>query len=119
MMLAVNDEHGGVKISRLWPLPAGANPDSLAHRVTQPYRSDVDRWAFPLIDGGTQPLHPLLAWWAVLYALSMPARYEPSSWTSHLNVDQSQDAVPLESALAAALDTCPSLILQTIRTVAV
>ncbi len=75
------------------------------------------RWVFPAIGGAAQPIRPVLTWWAVLYALSMLARYEPASWTDHLDVDQSRNAVPLETALGLALDTCPQLILHAIRAV--
>jgi hypothetical protein len=53
----------------------------------------------------------------VLYALSMLARYEPASWTDHLKVDQSQNAVPLETALGLALDICPQLVWLAIQAV--
>ncbi|MEJ3741743.1 YaaC family protein [Actinomycetes bacterium KLBMP 9797] len=99
---------------RAWPLPPGLDPWD---GRTVPYRGDDDRWAFPVLGGSDRPLHPLLAWWAVLFALSMLARYEPASWTEHLDVDSSPDAVALETALERALDTCPELILQTMRRV--
>lgn len=57
-----------------------------------------------------KPLHPLLAWWAVLFGLSMLARYEPARWTEDLDVDKSALAVPLETVLDAALEACPELI---------
>jgi hypothetical protein len=85
--------------------------------LDRPYRNDRDRWVFPPIDDGGRSLHPLLAWWAVLYTLSMLARYEPASWVSQLQVDNSSVAVPLEAALDHAVDTCPQLILQAIHTV--
>jgi hypothetical protein len=84
----------------------------------QPYRDDEDRWAFPSFDDSGKALHPLLIWWALLFALSMLARYEPASWTSSLDVDVSPNAVPLEAVLDEALDTCPALILQAIHEVA-
>jgi len=114
----VTEDQGGGRITRTWPWPTDSNVDALARRLTQPYRDDHDRWAFPVIAGTARALHPLIAWWAVLFALSMLARYEPASWTSHLNVDRSQDAVPLESALSVAMDSCPQLILHSIRMVA-
>lgn len=82
-----------------------------------PYLGDDDRWVFPGLGGSDLPLHPLLAWWALLFALSMIARYEPSSWTRHLDVDAEATAVKLESMLSLALDTCPQLILHAIRAV--
>jgi hypothetical protein len=72
-------------------LPSGVYPDALG----QPYRDDRDRWVFPPLDDRGEPLHPLLAWWALLFALSMLARYEPASWISALDADASPNAVPL------------------------
>lgn len=94
---------------RFWPYGTfPAVPD-------EPYRDDDDRWVFPPFDDSGKTLHPLLAWWALLFALSMLARYEPASWISHLDVDASANAVPVEAALDAALGTCPELILRAIR----
>ncbi len=104
-------------VPRVWPLPAGQDPDPFIASRTRPYRGDDERWVFPALGGSPVPLHPLLAWWAVLYTLSMLARYEPASWEAHLNVDAEPDAVPLEAALSRALDTCPQLILHAIRAV--
>jgi len=86
-------------------------------RLTLPYRGDDDRWVFPALGGDKTALHPLLAWWALLFVLSMLARYEPASWTGHLDIDASPNTVPLESALGHALDACPRLILNAIRAV--
>ena len=98
---------------RFWPYGTyPAEPD-------QPYRDDYDRWVFPPFDDEGSTLHPLLAWWALLFALSMLARYEPASWVSNLDVDASPNAIPLEAALDEALGTCPELILRAIRTAAV
>ncbi len=74
------------------------------------YRDDDALWVPPAMAGNTQPLHPLLVWWAVLYGLSMVARYQPARWTEHLDVDKSALAVPLETVLDGALDACPELI---------
>lgn len=84
----------------------------------QPYRDDYDKWVFPPFDDAGNTLHPLLIWWALLFALSMLARYEPASWTSNLDVDLNPNAVPLEAVLDEALGTCPELILRAIRVVA-
>jgi hypothetical protein len=104
-------------IQRTWATREWGLTERLVEKVTQPYRADHDRWVFPALDRGSQPLHPLLAWWALLYALSMLARYEPASWTADLNVDTSPVGVALEAALGHALDTCPALILRAIEQV--
>jgi hypothetical protein len=97
---------------RFWP--GGWHPAA----PDQPYRGDYGRWAFPAFGDPGKTLHPLLAWWALLFALSMLARYEPASWISSLDVDGSPDAVPLEAALDEALGACPELILHAIGAVA-
>jgi len=110
-------DSGAVAVWRTWDTREWGLIEIVGEMVTQPYRADNDRWAFPALDGGSQPLHPLLAWWALLHALSMLARYEPASWTTHLNVDTSPTGVALETALGHALDTCPVLILRAIEEV--
>ncbi|TFH68197.1 hypothetical protein [Cellulomonas sp. HD19AZ1] len=52
-------------------------------------------------------LDPLLAWWVMLYALSMLARYRPVEWTRAIDVDKSPSAVWLEQLLDKALDAVP------------
>jgi len=111
------EETHTARIQRTWP-PQPDGMDAFVLRSTTAYRGDDDRQVFPALGGNTRPLHPLLAWWAVLFALSMLARYEPAAWTTHLSVDSSADAVPLETILDRALETCPELILHTIRSVA-
>ena len=70
------------------------------------------RTVLPAVGGNTEPLHPLITWWAVLYGLSMLARYEPSSWTEAISVNRSAHAVVLEVLLDEAANSCPPLILQ-------
>ena len=113
-----------VKAVRFWPGSGFSDPSDgegvareFVNSRTVPYLGEDDRWAFPALGGSTTCLHPLLAWWTLLYALSMLARYEPDTWTIHLTIDTSPTAVPLETALARALDTCPQLIWQAIRAV--
>lgn len=86
-------------------------------RLTQPYRGDSERFIFPAFGGASRPLHPLLAWWALLFALSMLARYEPESWTTYMDRNTSANAVPLEAALDRGLHTCPELISHAIQAV--
>lgn len=116
----VNQSTQVVAVSRSWPIPGGYPPRmserELLHQLTHPYRAENERWVFPAIGGSSEVLHPLLAWWAVLFVLSMLARYVPAEWSSYLAVDQSADAVALEAALGHARDACPQIILHTIQT---
>lgn len=79
--------------------------------LTEPYRGE--RWAFPLVTG--QKLHPLVIWWAVLYAMSMLARYHPEAWALAIDVDRSPWAVPLEHLLDQALEALPEVIFQALE----
>ncbi len=49
-----------------------------------------------------------MTWWALLFALSMLARYEPESWTNYMDRNTSANAVPLEAVFDRALHTCPN-----------
>ncbi|NBH10796.1 YaaC family protein [Amycolatopsis sp. SID8362] len=82
------------------------------------YRSVHDFWIFPNIGKMSTPLHPLLAWWAILFALSMLARYEPGNWSRMVNIDSSSDANAIEHLLDEALDVVPTLLLEAIRSAA-
>ncbi|MFD7451798.1 YaaC family protein [Kitasatospora sp. NPDC059827] len=64
----------------------------------------------PPVAGNDRPLHPLMAWWALLFALSMLACYEPAQWVAHLDVNASRHAVALEHVLDASLTAVPELI---------
>ncbi|MGL4174760.1 MAG: YaaC family protein [Dermatophilaceae bacterium] len=69
----------------------------------------------PAISGGKSTMHPLMAWWAVLYALSILTRYHPQAWTALTNVDTSEHAVPVGYLLDVAQDAVPDLLWRTLR----
>jgi hypothetical protein len=77
-------------------------------------RRDV-RWARPAIGENQDVLSPLMAWWALLYGLSMVARYEPAAWTEALDIDASPIAASLESLLENALTDVPQLVLNELQ----
>lgn len=60
---------------------------------------------------GDAVIRPLMAWWMVLFALSVLARYHPDDWLALINVDESQDAVAFEVALTKAIEHIPELVL--------
>jgi hypothetical protein len=62
-------------------------------------------------------LHPLMAWWAVLYALSMLSRYQPAAWGTLISIDNSRHAVPIERILERAINHLPALIADAITEV--
>lgn len=56
-------------------------------------------------------LSPLMLWWVLLFGLSSVARYDPEVWVAALDVNISEQAVPIEAALDVALEALPELIL--------
>ncbi|MFE2584571.1 YaaC family protein [Streptomyces sp. NPDC059378] len=58
-----------------------------------------------------------MAWWAVLYTLSMPAGYEPASWVKLISLDDSQHAVLIEQLLERTINHLPVLITDAIAEV--
>jgi hypothetical protein len=62
----------------------------------------VSNWVIPVLRGNSYPQHPLVAWWAILYTLSVIARYRPSVWTEALDIDASPDAPAIEYMLDEA-----------------
>lgn len=68
----------------------------------------------PALEREGAPSHPFILWWALLFGLSMRARYEPEGWARDLDVDHSHIAVPLEEALETALRICPGLIVRVV-----
>ncbi len=67
------------------------------------------RWLRPSV-GGAAPSE-LLSWWALLFGLSMLARYEPAGWMKALTLDASVLAAPLQELLGQALERVPDLVL--------
>lgn len=64
----------------------------------------------PRAGDSEQALRPLMAWWGVLYALSMLARYAPSRWTETLSLPDSPIASKIEFLLDSAVDAVPELL---------
>jgi hypothetical protein len=83
--------------------------------VAPQYRFQGERWLRPELGSSSGSLSPLMTWWALLYALSIFARYEPASWVAALDVNESPIAVHLADALDIALDAVPHLVLDVLR----
>lgn len=66
--------------------------------------------AFPTVPGEAAALHPLMAWWGVLYALSMLTRFQPAEWTALIDVNKSHHATVVEFVLDAALAAVSDLL---------
>jgi hypothetical protein len=101
----------GPGLSVVWPAEA---PDVSGHIRTlervAPLTEDFSpRWLRPSVSGVA--LSSLLTWWALLFGLSMVARYEPAGWVGALRYDESELAAPLERLLDVGLDRVPELVL--------
>ncbi|WP_399037870.1 YaaC family protein [Streptomyces sp. ASQP_92] len=93
-------------------VPHHPNPHvSVETLLGTPYRGDV-HYVLPAIEGNQRPLHPLLAWWGVLYGLASVARYEPQSWVKAINIDKANDrtANAIEHLLEMATSAIPELV---------
>jgi hypothetical protein len=66
----------------------------------------------PSVGSDSTYLSTLMTWWALLFALSSIARYEPAAWTTALDVDASPIGNALEDALDEAEARLPHLIIE-------
>jgi hypothetical protein len=73
-----------------------------------------DHWLRPELSDGSSPSE-LITWWALLYALSMLARYEPAAWFRALDYDSSPWAAPLGELLRIGVDVVPDLVLRSLH----
>ncbi|MFJ7903528.1 YaaC family protein [Streptomyces sp. NPDC096198] len=82
------------------------------------YRGPGDAYAFPALGGMSGPVHPLLAWWAALFGLSILARYEPEAWAEIVDINGSPAANAVEHLLDEAIAVVPHMALLAILNVA-
>jgi hypothetical protein len=103
-------EHAGWQdLQRLHP-QLGGLPDIRAPWVRRATQYGGEWWALPALNGMSEPVHPLLTWWAILLALSSLARYEPETWAHLIDVDRSASpAVAIEHLMEEALSAIPAL----------
>lgn len=103
----------GASVRVSWPVEPGTTATSVQERVSVAHGGYT--LAYPCLDASGMALHPLMAWWAVLFGLSILARYEPSRWGRAIDVNASQEAVAIEHLLDSALDCLPELIYRSLR----
>jgi hypothetical protein len=80
------------------------------------YRSADDFVITPAMGSMATGLHPILAWWAALLALSSLARYEPATWSKIVDIDRSAEANAIEHLLDQAIDSVPAAALHMLTT---
>lgn len=93
----------------------GSDSDRRTHLYAKTTEVSGRHFAFPRFGKAANPCHPTVTLWAVLWTLSMLARYEPVRWASTIDVDKSPDATALEEVLADALDLAPWAILDALQ----
>lgn len=86
----VNGWPEGDELRMSWDLVDPTGSQGMAPPFAQVYRGHL--MLFPELPHYTGVLHPLMAWWITLYALSMAARYAPAQWTSTIDVNSSESA---------------------------
>jgi len=103
----------GLRVS--WPLTDGTltGREELLDRVAPLYGQSDERWLRPAL--GEAELSPLMTWWALLYALSMLARYEPGTWSAALDLNKSRLAAGLIQVLDVAMESVPELVLDALN----
>lgn len=108
---------GGFVIKLIWdggaPMADVKQSDWTVEHLDELYAYAWDRThgvVLPAVAGNTKAYDLVVAWWLVLYSLSMLARYYPKEWTEMLDVDRSPLAVPIEHLLSVAYSTVPALI---------
>lgn len=84
----------------------------LLDEVAPEYRFRDERWVRPSVGPNDDYLSPLMAWWVLLYALSMLSRYHAAHWATALDIDTSPVAAEIEFALNVALEAVPHLVLE-------
>jgi hypothetical protein len=95
---------------------SGSSPLMLPDRKTindlgvASYKSADDFVITPAIGSMSTGLHPMLALWAVLLALSSLARYEPAAWSKMLDLNRSAEANAIEHLLDEATDSVPAAV---------
>ncbi len=86
---------------------ADARIDELAERD---WSNDRYFYLRPTIVPVPSPPSILMTWWALLFALSQLARYEPATWTAAIDPDKSALTVPIEEGLRTAKRSLPRLV---------
>ncbi|WRZ91985.1 hypothetical protein OHB54_24670 [Streptomyces sp. NBC_01007] len=112
--LPVIDWVGGeLRMMLLWLRPRSENSGQVdpAQWVRHAVQYRGGWWVLPTHAGMSQPVQPIMAWWAALLVLSTFARYEPEAWAAMINVDSpGSPAVAIEHFLDAALDAIPEMV---------
>ncbi len=104
----------GLGLNVYWPAEKAdvAGRQNTLDRVV-PSAPGGDRWLRPLV--GDASMNDLMLWWALLFGLSMLARYEPAGWNAMLDLDDGALSSHLVRLMDAAVDVVPELVLQALE----
>lgn len=108
-------DDGSLSVAIGWSVHQGESDQDVLDRHSVTYLGE--RLAFPQVGTGPLPAHPVMLWWALLFALSMLARYQPDAWAKYVNVSKSPEAIPIEEMLNRALNVLPETIHRALRKV--
>jgi hypothetical protein len=100
----------GVGIGVMWPELSPELVPPYPHARAAEYGEASEHWLVPGVGDESDRLSPLLLWWALLFGLSLLARYQPAEWRKALDLDRSQYADPLTALLDEALGVVPDLL---------
>lgn len=94
-----------------WKRPDDLGTGHVLDGLLARYRGG-QKLAYPTLedDPAGLPMHPLMAWWMVLYAMSMLTRYQPVRWTEMIDVNRSEHATAIEYVLEAGVSAVPDLV---------
>jgi hypothetical protein len=104
----------GLGLNAYWPTEKAdvAGRQNTLDRVV-PSAPGGDRWLRPLVSNAS--MNDLMMWWALLFGLSMLARYEPAGWNAMLDLDDGALSSHLVRLMDAAVDVIPELVLQALE----
>jgi hypothetical protein len=111
VMLPVSaEDEWGVGVEVTWPeFSSELVPPYPYARIPQRGQAS-HHWLVPAVGEGADRLSPLLLWWALLFGLSLLARYHPAEWRAALDLDRSHCADRLMELLDEALLIVPDLL---------
>jgi hypothetical protein len=84
--------------------------DAVLDRVAPQFYGGSQRALIPTLPDEPELLTPLMLWWALLFGLSVTARYHPAPWARALAIEGSKQAVPLEALLERAVERLPAIV---------
>jgi hypothetical protein len=104
----------GLGLNVYWPAETAdvAGRQNTLDRVV-PSAPGGERWLRPLV--GDAAMNDLMMWWALLFGLSMLARYEPAGWNAMLDLDEGALSSHLVRLMDAAVEVVPELVLQALE----